>query len=208
MEIAHKVKRKIDYRELFKPFEKENKEKFEIQKGTLNNGTYVARYRWKMEGLSHDEQFLWILYAETYKQIKEVVDEYVGFTEKANAAGIVEIAPEVFAKDLPAQIYFFCDGQAWVHYLTTKVRYNADIDEGNPPIKGKVEGYIGVITGQGRYLDLNDAGITAMLCILLAYAFPKKRDKFFRYFRWKLWRVLNYLKDSGANVQGIEQIRW
>jgi hypothetical protein len=203
MEIEHKVKRKIDPIELWMPIERKNRDKYPIQTGTLNNGTHFARYRWRKEGLPHDEQFLWIFWAETRKQIKEVVDEHVKFTEQANMAGIVEIAADVFVKNLLAQITFFSDGETCLKYK--KVVYNPEEES---PIKGIIEGYIAVVSGQGRYVDISEPGVTGIICSLIAYAFPKKRNKFFRYFRWKFYRCFEFLKNAGVNVEGLEQIKW
>jgi hypothetical protein len=205
MEIGYEVKRNIAPEELLRPFYKENKEKYRIGKAILNNGTYVARYAWKMEGLPHNEQFLWILWADTHKQIEEIVNVFKEFAEIASKQIIGIIDSEDFSQGFPLhlEVYMFSDGESTL-YDKQVSWYPSD----SSPVKGKIFGNIAVIVGQGRKIDFEEKDITPLICSLIACAFPEKRNKFFRYFRWQLWRLLNHLKDLGVNVEELEQIRW
>ncbi len=206
MEIEHKVKRKVAPGELLRPFYKENKEKYGIGRAILNNGTYVARYTWKMEGLPHDEQFLWILWADTHKQIKEIVNVFKDFAEIASLQPVIGINLDEFPHGLPLQleVNMFSDGESTLYDRKT-FWHPSD----NSPVKAnEITAHIAVIIGQGRKIDFEEEAITPLICSLIANAFPEKRNKFFRYFRWQLWRLLNELKNSGVNIEGLEQIRW
>jgi len=106
-------------------------------------------------------------------------------------------------KTLPLDVEICALSDGYATFYRKKVVYNGEEDS---PIKGKIIGNIAVVCGQGRKIDLDEVGVTGLLCSLLASAFPKKKNKFFKYFRWKTCKMFSMLKSLGMKVHGSETV--
>ncbi len=169
----------------------------QTQVRTHPSNTYIIQLTWDHVGLPLNQQVIWLLYnPESIKPIEKLLED-LRHLARATDHKLVIIDDYDPARHYLMEIMICCDG-----YATTQT-YIHQIDD--------YEGYIGVITGQGRTIDVQEprirATIHATLSNILLGIKPLQDDTYLNNGRKTLNHLVTTTQKNGANIRSMTQNR-